>query len=935
MAETLVVNGVSFQYPDTADEEWGDDATGWAVAVTSGMLQKAGGVFALTSEVDFGSGFGVKTLYAKSRAANPASAGWARLGNTDTINWRNFANGADLPLGPDTSNNLTWNGVVIASPTGIVPVAAGGTGISSYTAGDLLYATGTTTLAKLAIGATNKVLTTTDGVSPSWNLLVNANIDAAAAIVRTKLASGTNYRILANDSSGVMSENAALTAAHVLFADANGQLAGEAQLSKTRGGTGISSTATFPSSGVVVTEAATETLSNKTFSDAVTLAEIATPSTPSSGFGKIYFKSDGFLYQLNDDGSETKVGAGSGTINYVLNPDAESNTGGWATYADAAGIAPVNGTGGSPNVTWTRVTSTPLRGVAMFRLTKDAANRQGEGVSYDFTIANADKAQPLTISFEYHPSANFSPASPTDLSDLVVYVYDITNSRLIQTVPYQLSGGSGANQKFSAQFQTDSDSTSYRLIFHIAGTGTSAWTLDVDNIVVGPQVQLYGSPITDWTAYTPSWTGSGSDPAIGNGTLVGYSRRVGGSLEVALHVTAGSTTTFGSGTYYFGLPSGLAIDTARIPSSSNTYSPLGMATVLTGGNQIPALVIYHDTITVQAFFLTGATTTYNNPFSSTSPSTFANGNFADLRFSVPIAGWGSNVTMSTDSETRVVAARMSFSTTATFASGNPDVVPFDVATYDTHGALTLGATARFTAPIYGFYHVEAQVDFAASAVGQRAVQLYKNGVFASELVNLPNGSATASNRIAGADTIELQANDYIQIFAVQISGGNLGIGNDGNEYCHVAITRQAGPAAIAASEKISFFYQQTGGQTITSGADRKVTFDSMDYDTHLAFSTSTNLFTAPAAGDYHFDFGIRINGGTAAGELQMIFYKNGSSFQECNRNHTHTGGDGFGADTTLRLNAGDTVGCYLEFTTTTSLATTATRGTYFSGFLVK
>ena len=56
--------------------------------------------------------------------------------------------------------------------------------------------------------------------------IVNADVAAAAAIARTKIASGTNYRILANSSSGVMSENAALTAKHVIIADANGQLSG-------------------------------------------------------------------------------------------------------------------------------------------------------------------------------------------------------------------------------------------------------------------------------------------------------------------------------------------------------------------------------------------------------------------------------------------------------------------------------------------------------------------------------------------------------------------------------------------------------------------------------------------------------------------------------------------------------------------------------------
>lgn len=44
-------------------------------AVSSGLLQKTGGSFALTNEVDFGGTAGLKTLYYKTRATNPASSG--------------------------------------------------------------------------------------------------------------------------------------------------------------------------------------------------------------------------------------------------------------------------------------------------------------------------------------------------------------------------------------------------------------------------------------------------------------------------------------------------------------------------------------------------------------------------------------------------------------------------------------------------------------------------------------------------------------------------------------------------------------------------------------------------------------------------------------------------------------------------------------------
>lgn len=48
-------------------------------------------------------------------------------------------------------------------------------------------------------------------------------------------------------------------------------------------------------------------------SGALSLPEIATPATPASGLGKIYFKSDGNPYALNDSGVESQIGTGGGS----------------------------------------------------------------------------------------------------------------------------------------------------------------------------------------------------------------------------------------------------------------------------------------------------------------------------------------------------------------------------------------------------------------------------------------------------------------------------------------------------------------------------------------------------------------------------------------------------------------------------------------------
>ena len=57
-----------------------------------------------------------------------------------------------------------------------------------------------------------------------------------------------------------------------------------------------------------------------------------------------------------------------------------------------------------------------------------------------------------------------------------------------------------------------------------------------------------------WTTYTPTWTASTTNPTIGNGVLTGVYRQIGNQVDFSAYVTAGTTTTFGSGEYRISLP---------------------------------------------------------------------------------------------------------------------------------------------------------------------------------------------------------------------------------------------------------------------------------------------------------------------------------------------------------------------------------------------
>ena len=182
--------------------------------------------------------------------------------------------------------------------------------------------------------------------------------------------------------------------------------------------------------------------------------------------------------------------AGGTGKNYISNPDGNTAITYWGVYADAAAETPADGTSGSATVTITRNTTTPLSGAGDILITKDAANRQGEGVQTDFTIDNADKGQKLLISFDYTTSANYAD------DDVGIFIYDVSNSSLTRVNGEGLKAVSGTGKHY-AQFQAASDSTSYRLIFHVASTNASAYTINLDTVSVGPSKITHGAMVTD------------------------------------------------------------------------------------------------------------------------------------------------------------------------------------------------------------------------------------------------------------------------------------------------------------------------------------------------------------------------------------------------------------------------------------------------------
>src|SRR3990167_1468599 len=113
---TLTINGVQYDFPSVGSVSWGENISNWAAAVSSGMLQKSGGAFTLTANVNFGASFGLVSTHFSSRTANAASAGAIRLANADAIKFRNSTGNGDISLAPGSTNSfLSYAGVDLAN----------------------------------------------------------------------------------------------------------------------------------------------------------------------------------------------------------------------------------------------------------------------------------------------------------------------------------------------------------------------------------------------------------------------------------------------------------------------------------------------------------------------------------------------------------------------------------------------------------------------------------------------------------------------------------------------------------------------------------------------------------------------------------------------------------------------------------------------------
>jgi hypothetical protein len=597
---------------------------------------------------------------------------------------------------------------------------------------------------------------------------------------------------------------------------------------------------------------------------------------------------------LKDAITEGNIGGGGGELNFLQLSNAswhgESGTTGFATYKDAAQSRPQDGTGGTASVTITTSNTNPLSGNNSLIITKPAGNLQGEGVSVGFAIDRASRARVLKIEFDYLVnSGTFNAGTNTADSDLIVYIYDVDANQLIEPSTFKLyANATNIADRFSGYFQTSASSTNYRLIFHVATTNSSAWSLKVDNVVVAPSKYVCGTPITDWVEYTPQLLGSVTNPTIGpNGYVSGRWRRVGDTVEIqaaAYRGTSGGSA--GSGYYYLTMPSGMVGDASKLGTASN----VGTGYVFDGGNLIYTGTAYIAGDRTKLGITTDGT---NDGIKDTLPSsnwwTSTGNNGFEINATIPIQGWSSSVKMSDGYDGREIAASYGLTALGTLFNNEGTFVDFNNRFYDTTGSV-LGSgsgnslnwqnTWRYIVPASGRYSIKVvlMLGLPGNVFADAFAQITINGQ--AGIAGSRNAYVTPSDgdarALVVAGDLNLKAGDAISVLVFQSSGANRQLVGFAlhNRIC---IHRISSPQTIAISETVAGYAIKASGQSIPSGTDTVITNWTVLSDTHAIFNPSTGVLTVNRAGfiDLVFSVSFEQNG---SGARSCHIFKNNTEF---------------------------------------------------------
>jgi hypothetical protein len=136
-----------------------------------------------------------------------------------------------------------------------------------------------------------------------------------------------------------------------------------------------------------------------------------------------------------------------------------------------------------------------------------------------------------------------------------------------------------------------------------------------------------------WTTYTPTWSTTGTAPALVNGSLHGEYTLRGDECHVVINLVMGSSTTYGTGQFRWLMP----LTAASLPHASMHWTGSAIATDPGGGYYAGAARLFGGSDHLMAVSPTTATGATPSEWNSARPFTWANADYLSLDITYRIA----------------------------------------------------------------------------------------------------------------------------------------------------------------------------------------------------------------------------------------------------------------------------------------------------------
>lgn len=222
-------------------------------------------------------------------------------------------------------------------------------------------------------------------------------------------------------------------------------------------------------------------------------------------------------------------------------------------------------------------------------------------------------------------------------------------------------------------------------------------------------------------------------------------------------------------------------------------------------------------------------------------------------YSVP-AGTGGG------SSTSLEAARAYRGTTQSLSDNTETVLLFDTESYDTSTIHDNSSnTGRLTCITAGKYLIEGIAEFAANATGARQLRVRLNGTTVIAAENRTSAAAGTATKMGVHVVYDLAASDYVELLALQNSGGSLNV-NNGLGTTWFAMTLQGGtPASPTWHAEV---FNANGTFTPHTGVTG-VIVDGYGAGAAGAGGTAANAGPGGGAGEYCESKWVSVSGATA------------------------------------------------------------------------